>query len=144
MKKIMTLIAVLLVSAFALTATGCGDEANIASKNISKAADNFEVLRRTSFINAISDTKYLDIEGFCNIDDEGNQLEVTCKRGEDAFSKDFYRLCDNCTYVVEQLEDIDVSTFHYRRTFTPQSLIPDIDFRGSTEDTPIAPENSQP
>jgi hypothetical protein len=48
------------------------------------------------------------------------------------------------SYVVEQGEPIDVSENHYRVTFKPQSLIPDPDFRGSTEDTPFSDENQQP
>ena len=38
-------------------------------------------------------------------------------------------MSDNVTYVIEQLDSAAVSTYHYRRTFKPQALIPDIDFR---------------
>ena len=29
---------------------------------------------------------------------------------------------------------VDVSVFHHRITFKPQAIVPDIDFRGSTEE----------
>ena len=114
----------------ALTLTGC-DDAQMASHNISKAADNFEVMRRVVFLNGITDNYLLSIEGRCSIEDQGHQLEVTCKNGPNAYRKHFLGLSDNVTYFAEQLGPIDVGTFHYRVTFKPQALLPDPDFRGS-------------
>ena len=53
----------------------------------------------------------------------------TCKRGDNEYVKHFLGLSDNVTYFVEQLEARDVSVYHYRGTFKPQAIIPDIDFR---------------
>lgn len=119
------------------------DDADVVSENISKAADNFEVVRRVVMFNGITDQYLLTVEGRCNIVDEGNQLEVTCKLGEDAYKKHFLGLSDNVSYFVEQGEPVDVSEYHYRVTFKPQSILPDPDFRGSTEDTPLSDENQQ-
>jgi hypothetical protein len=41
------------------------------------------------------------------------------------------------TYFVEQVEGANVSTHHYRVVFKPQTILPDIDFRGSTSDNPL-------
>ena len=62
------------------------------------------------------------------------QLEVTCKIGEDAYNKHFLGLSDNVTYFAELLETADVSAYHHRIVFKPQDVIPDFDFRGSTEE----------
>lgn len=134
-----------LVVVAALTMTACtgDDDANVVSENISKAADNFEVQRRIVMFNGITDEYLLIVEGRCNIVDEGTQLEVTCKEGPDAFKKHFLGLSDNVSYFVEQGEPIDVSEYHYRVTFKPQAILPDPDFRGSTEDTPFSEENQQ-
>lgn len=143
MKKI---VVTLVAMASVFTVAGCGtgaDDADVVSENISKAADNFEVVRRVVMLNGITDQYLLVIEGRCNIDDDGNQLEVTCKLGEDEYKKHFLGLSDNVTYFVEQGEAIDVSEYHYRVTFKPQSILPDVDFRGSSEDTPLAEENQQ-
>jgi hypothetical protein len=113
--------------------TACDDDAVIASENLSKAADNFEVVRRIVFFNGITDTYLLEIAGRCSIDDEGNQLEVVCKTGEDDYKKHFLGLSDNVSYFVEQVEGVDVSTSYYRVTFKPQQIVPDIDFRGEAE-----------
>jgi hypothetical protein len=126
--------------------SGCSDDdATVVSENISKAADNFEVNRRVIYFNGITDKILLEVVGRCNIvhDQAEDQLEVTCKVAKDEFQKHFLGLSDNATYFVEQGEPIDVSEYHYRVTFKPQSIIPDPDFRGSADDTPLAEENQQ-
>lgn len=106
-----------------LFATGCSTDADVASENLSKAADQFEIDRRIVFYNGITDSYMLTIEGRCSIEDEAIQLEVVCKTDE-GFKKHFLGLSDNVTYVVEQLEDAQVSTSRYRVVFKPESLIP--------------------
>jgi len=128
-KKLIT-SALVLAAAFGLTAC---DDADVASENISKAADNFEVNRRIVMFNGITDKYLMEVVGRCSITDEGNQLEVTCKTGKDQYKKHFLGLSDNVSYFVEQGEPINVSVYHYRVTFKPQSIIPDPDFRGSSE-----------
>ncbi len=124
----LTLAALAATSLLALA--GCEDDASVASYNISKAADNFEIDRRIVFYNGITDTYMLTIEGRCSIEDQTTQLEVTCKIGRDAFKKHFLGLSDNVTYFAEQLETANVSVYHHRVTFKPQSILPDVDFRG--------------
>ena len=125
----------LLVGASLLTAVfgmaGCSSDATIASQNISKAADMFEIDRRIVFLNGITDTYLLSIEGKCSIEDQQNQLEVTCKTGPGAFKKHFLGLSDNVTYFAEQLSDSQSSAFHYRVIFKPQSIMPNVDIETS-------------
>lgn len=126
-----TAIVTILVSVFL---AGCND-ARVASRNLSIAAENFEIDRRIVFYNGITDTYMLTIEGRCDIlDDRAGQLEVTCKTSDRDYMKHFLGLSDNVTYFAEQLETADVSVFHHRITFKPQAIVPDIDFRGSTEE----------
>lgn len=120
-------------------ATACfEDDADVASENVSKAADNFEVQRRIVMFNGITDKYLLEIVGVCSItrDVEEAQLEVICKTGKDEYVKDFFGLSDNVSYFVEQGSPVRASAYHYRKTFKPQSILPDIDFRGSAEDLP--------
>ena len=104
--------------------------ADVASRNLSHAADNFEINRRIVFYNGITDSYILSVEGLCSIgnNDKAGKLTVTCKTGPNAFKKHFLGLSDNVTFFAEQLEAADVSTFHYRVMFRPQTIIPDIDF----------------
>ena len=128
MKSSMIAIALL-----PLILAGC-DDARVASRNLSRAAENFEIDRRIVFYNGITDTYMLTIEGRCAVEDQQKQLEVTCKTGEDAYNKHFLGLSDNVTYFAEQLETADVSAYHHRIVFKPQAIIPDFDFRGSAEE----------
>ena len=50
---------------------GCQRDAQVASWNLSKAADNFEINRRVVFYNGITDSYMLTIEGRCSIEDSG-------------------------------------------------------------------------
>ncbi len=111
-------------------------DADIASTNISKAADNFEVNRRIVFINGITGDTLLQIEGLCSLGnyDSSGQLSVTCKTGPSAYKKHFLGLSDNVTFVAEQIDAVDASPYHYRVTFKPQSILPDIDFRGDVKE----------
>ena len=110
------------------------NDAQIASNNLSRAADNFEILRRVVFLNGITDAYLLSIEGLCSIEDQQNQLEVTCRVSDNEYKKHVLGLSDNVTYVAEQIDGARVSAYHYRVVFKPQSIIPDIDLRGSVDE----------
>lgn len=132
---IISLVSLLLFS-------GCSDDSYVASRNNAKASDNFEIDRRVVFFNGITNDYLLEITGKCSIkaDTVDRQLEVICKVGEGEYKKHFLGLSDNVAYFVEQLEPSKHSAYHYRVTFKPQEIIPDIDFRGSVEDIPRTQE----
>ena len=133
-----TKIALGLASAALIVGTtaGCSSDADVVSENLSKAAENFEVNRRIVMFNGITDEYLMVITGACSIEDGGDQLEVTCKVGKGEYKKHFLGLSDNVSYFVEQGDGVKASANHYRVTFKPQSILPDVDFRGSTEDLP--------
>src|SRR3990167_4363528 len=100
MKKILfiPLLALILMGA------GCSD-ADIASDNLSRAADQFEINRRIVFYNGVTGEYILTIEGRCSLGnyDSPGQLSVTCKVGDASYKKHFLGLSDNVTFFVEQL-----------------------------------------
>ena len=114
---------------------GCSNDADVVSHNLSKAADQFEIDRRIVFYNGITGEYMLTIEGKCALgnNDPARELSVTCKTGPNAFKKHFLGLSDNVTYFAEQIEPAGVSTYRYRVIFKPQSIVPDVDFRGGSE-----------
>jgi hypothetical protein len=112
----------------ALGLAACSD-AQVASSNLSKAADNFEITRRIVFYNGITGDYMLTIEGRCSQDHTDRKLAVTCKTGPNAFKKHFLGLSDNVTYFSEQLEEKDVSVYRYRVIFKPAVIVPDIELR---------------
>lgn len=122
---------ILLAGAMALGAACTDTKADIASKNLSKAAEQFEIDRRIVFFNGITDKYLLTVEGRCSVETFesalGGSLEVTCKVGPKAYKKHFLGLSDNVSYFVEQTESADVSEYHYRVIFRPEAIIPDIE-----------------
>lgn len=131
-KRLVALGAVIVLALGGLGLAACGqNDADVASKNLSTAADNFEVQRRVVFYNGITGEYMLTLEGRCSLgnSDAPGQLSVTCKVGDNAYKKHFLGLSDNVTYFVEQIEAKNVSPYHYRVVFKPDVIVPDIDLR---------------
>lgn len=124
MKKTILWIAV------ASAVAGCSD-ADVASANLSKAADQFEITRRIVFYNGITGDYMLTIEGLCSLGnaDAPKQLSVTCKTGPSGYKKHFLGLSDNVTYFVEQVEPVAASPYQYRVVFKPLAIVPDMEIR---------------
>lgn len=131
MNKAIKAISTALFLALAFLLTGCSSDAEVTSRNLSKSADQFEIERRVVFLNGITDTYLLTIEGRCSLSDDGTQLEVTCKLGPDKFKKHFLGLSDNVSYFIEQMEPTDADEYRYRVIFKPESIVPDIELKTS-------------
>lgn len=118
-KKVLVILLVLALSAIALT--GCGefiDESEIASKNVSKEADNFRVLRKVIVINNETDKVLLEFEGFASIErSDKNYLVVTYRIGKGQYAKDFIRVNDHTTALVTQVDASNVDPYHYSWTY---------------------------
>jgi hypothetical protein len=129
-RKLVGITAALMLSLGACT------PAQTASYNLSNDSDNFRVMRRVVFVNGITDKYLLSIEGLCSItkDNRDNQIEVTCKTGDEAYKKHYLGISDNVTYFVEQIEPASVDTYHYKVQFRPEELLPDVDVQVSGGD----------
>lgn len=127
MKRILAALGIV---GIALGLGACTD-AEIASQNLSKAADMFEIQRRIVFYNGITDTYMLTIEGNCSIkkDAQDVQLEVTCKTGATEYKKHFLGISDNVTYFVEQVESAKADIYQYRVIFKPSVIVPDVEVK---------------
>lgn len=129
MKKFMI---VAFIPVLALITTACTKtKADVASANLSKAAEQFEINRRIVFFNGITDKYLLTVEGRCSVETAqsalGGSLEVTCKVGPNQYKKHFLGLSDNVSYFVEQTDSANVSEYHYRVIFRPDTIIPDVE-----------------
>jgi len=115
----------------ALALVGCDRDADVASRNLSVAADNFEIQRRVVFYNGITGAYILEVEGLCSLgnNDTNRRMTVTCKIGPNAFKKHFLGLSDNVTFFAEQMEPAPANTYRYRVVFKPSVIIPDIELR---------------
>lgn len=125
MKKFLLIVVLL-----AMLVTGCAD-ADVASKNLSKAADSFEITRRIVFYNGITGEYILEIQGLCSIGnyDPAGSLSVVCKTGATEYKKHYLGLSDNVTYFAEQIDSSQVDVYHYRVIFKPSVIVPDVDLQ---------------
>lgn len=112
-----------------LSLAACNQEADVASQNLSTAADNFQVNRRIVFYNGVTGEYILSIEGLCSLGnaDAASRLTVTCKTGPSEYKKHFLGLSDNVTFFAEQIDPASVSGNHYKVVFRPQTIVPDVD-----------------
>lgn len=139
-KKVLTIIlsCVLTVGCF----TGCSfeDEADVASYNLSKEADNFNIYRKIKVLNCQSDEILLEFEGWCSInkDNADNQLEITYRVGEGQYYKDFIGLNDRVTYLVTQVDGANVDKYHYEWTYHSNGDLIPIEFKDmDTAEKPV-------
>lgn len=104
-------------------------EADTASRNLSTAADQFEINRRIVFYNGISGEYILTIEGLCSLgnNDPQGELSVTCKVSPTEYKKHFLGLSDNVTYFAEQIDSVEANPYRYRVVFRPSVIIPDLE-----------------
>jgi hypothetical protein len=125
MKKLITTIVAL------AALVGCSTDADIASRNLSKAADQFEVNRRVVFYNGITGDYILTIEGLCSLGnhDAHREVTVTCKTGPNQFKKHFLGISDNVTFFAEQMEPSKADIYQYRVIFKPSAIVPDVEVK---------------
>lgn len=121
------IIAVFVIGLIILTATGCRS-AKTVSYNISRESDEFKVRRRITFVNLRTGDYLFTMTGKCSIQGGSgsinSELEVVCRIGEDKYQKHMLYLAEETTYVVEQLEDSNVSRYDYEFVFRPKAIIP--------------------
>lgn len=125
----MRRIIIGLMAVAAIAVTGCTQSnADTASKNLSTAAEQFEVQRKIVGINGITDKVEFEVEGRCSIEIPGNRtLEVICKHGPNDLRKHYVGLSDNMFFISTQLEGLKVDEFRTRVILKPQSIVPDYD-----------------
>ena len=119
---------IIAIAAASILLAACSRESDVASRNLSEAADQFKVARRVVFYNGITGDYILVIQGLCSLGnyDSKRQLTITCKTETGQYKKHFLGLSDNVTYFAEQLDPSNVSGSRYHVTFRPQTIIPDV------------------
>lgn len=116
-RLIVTLAAAVMFSGAAI---GC-TEADQVSSNISKQADNFNVTRKLTVLNARTDTVLLELTGtFALENNTSNELEVIIETAEGKYQKDYVYLNDYTMYVVEDISGSEVDKYHYEINFLPE------------------------
>ena len=132
-------ISLILLLVTAIIFGSCGlltacREADRASYNISREADNFNIVRRVTVIDCINGDVLFQMSGRMSIyaDTEDNQLEITVS-DNGRYQKHIIGLSDNVTYVVEDLNlgENDVQAYRYTIIYNPKMWLP-VDIKGET------------
>lgn len=90
-----------------------------------KEADNFNVTRRLSVINARSDKPVLELIGNFSIsNNENSELEVTIEVAPNVYKVDYVYLNEWTMYTVEDVSGAYVDKYHYELNFLPEMIVP--------------------
>lgn len=121
------IIGILLVIGLAaMLLSGCRESKRV-TYNISKEADNFNVVRRLAVINTVNGEPVFEMIGRFSIeaDEEDKQLEVIVETGKDNYKKHIIGLNDATTmYVVEDITGAKVSKYKYEINYLPKAIQP--------------------
>lgn len=131
MKHMKKIAAVALAAGLMLGIAGCTSDADNASRNLSTAAEAFEVQRTIIAVNGITGDTIFFAEGRCSLESADSflagALEVTCKQGPEDYRKHYLVLGDQDSVAITQERAIDVSEYHTRIVLKPQNVIPEFD-----------------
>lgn len=125
MKKLFIFcIIAIIVLASCFVVTGCRDQATIVSQNISKQADNFNVIRRVTVINCIQGDTIFVMEGKLSIETANNKLYILVENADGSYAKHIIGLSDNVTYTVEDINGNYVDRYNFTINYNPKMWIP--------------------
>ena len=132
-----TLAALFIVLFVVVGLSACESAADTADKNLSKAAENFEVPRRIVGINTITDSVLWSVEGYCSYETGGDTVDVICavesKDRKNHVMRTTMGDADNVTFVSTQLESVAVDFFRPRIIFRPEGIIPNFDLSTNSD-----------
>lgn len=127
MKKKIAIALLSMAMTFTFSACTETDQAEIVEYNITKEADNFNIVRQLTVINCIQGDVLFQMTGKMSItaDRGDNQLEIIVE-DEGTYVKHFVGLSDNVTYIIEDLNlgSNEVSRYKYTLNFNPNMWIP--------------------
>ena len=122
-KKIAALVSVGMM--LASNATACSESERVR-ENLAQEADNFNCVRQITVIDCITGDTLFQMTGRSSIiaDSSDNQLEIITEYKKGQYNKQIIGLSDNVTYIVEDLENTEVSEYHYEINFNPNMWLP--------------------
>ncbi|ATI19924.1 MAG: hypothetical protein ACTILY_04905 [Streptococcus thermophilus] len=108
-----------------LILTGCS-EAKRVSSNLSQESDNFNVVRKVTVIDAITNDIMFQMSGRMSINADTNdkQLEIVVENAKNKYQKHIIGLSDNVSYVVEDVDVPNVSKYKYEINYNPKMWVP--------------------
>ena len=122
--KIFLVLVVIFTCVFAITSCR---EAERVSYNVSKEADNFNVLRRLAVINTRTDKVEFEVVGRFSLDthaSDGKKIYIIVEKEKGVYLKHIIGLNENTFYVVEDIGGTGVSEYKYEINYIPEMIVP--------------------
>ena len=121
MKKVVVFVFVIMIMGVMLL--GCR-QSNRVSYNVSQEADNFNVIRRLTVLNARSDKPLFELVGAFSFTLESGRIIAIVETGPNEYKKHSVGLNEYTLWVIEDLGGANVSKYHYEVNFLPEKIIP--------------------
>lgn len=93
-----------------LMVTGCGNEADLASYQITRSADAFTISRQITVINTRSGEPLYEKQGLISVTISGDRLDIITKESGDTYKKDIVKLNQDTMYIIRDLEGVEAKT----------------------------------
>lgn len=122
--KTLKIFGVTMLATTFLALSGC-NEADRVSTNLAQESDNFNVVRKVTVLNAITNDTMFEMTGKMSIkaDTADKQLEIVVE-DNGKYQKHIIGLSDNVSYIVQDLDVKDVDKYHYSINFNPKMWVP--------------------
>jgi len=125
MKRICSVVLIMvMVICIGFTVVSCR-EANRVSHNVSKEADNFNVLRRFTVINTRTDKVEFEVIGNFSLDASAYpKISIIVEKEPGVYLKHIIGLNENTFYVVEDIGGAEVDQYRYEVNYIPEMVMP--------------------
>ncbi|MBU5440308.1 hypothetical protein KQI42_20135 [Tissierella sp. MSJ-40] len=121
MKKKILIISIILTMLLA----GCSHrQADRVSHNVSLEADNFNVIRRLTVLNARTDKPMFELIGAFSFELQSNRIIAVVETGPNEYKKHSVGLGEWTLWVVEDVGGANVDKYRYEVNFLPEMIVP--------------------
>lgn len=124
MKNIKRLALGVLLSSVLVVSSGCMRQSSKVSYNVSKEADNFNVVRRLTVMSAITNEPVFELIGAFSFEVGTNRLDAVVETSKGQYKKHTVGFGENVVWVVEDLYGSEVGKYKYEVHFAPESIVP--------------------
>ncbi|OZV10769.1 hypothetical protein CIW83_18290 [Tissierella sp. P1] len=119
-KKILIVLMVLVI-----LLAGCQHrQSTRVSHNVSLEADNFNVIRRLTVLNARTDKPMFELIGAFSFELQSNRIIVVVETGPNEYKKHSVGLGEWTLWVVEDVGGANVDKYRYEVNFLPEMIVP--------------------
>lgn len=117
-------ILILLITCGLIFGFSACREADKVSHNVSQQADNFNVIRRLTVLNARSDKPLFELIGAFSFTLEDNRIIAIVETGKNEYKKHSVGLNEWTLWVIEDISGAEVDKYRYEVNFLPEMIIP--------------------